>query len=89
MMFEFVKNIVSLNLHQDLICDDIQEINGKKLSFTLIYKNKSMISIEVLPNGICYLMLVEIESEKLVKSITLEFENREKLKSEIISFLKV
>jgi hypothetical protein len=71
----------------DFSIDDIKTFGDKKLIIVITILQKTMSSIEVLPEGVLDLYSVDIESEKTLNIETKEFDDVEKLKQEIVSYI--
>ncbi|GAB5555785.1 MAG: hypothetical protein Sapg2KO_53760 [Saprospiraceae bacterium] len=73
--------------NDQILIEGIEEFDGKKLSIAFSYQSSKMISIELLEDGTCDLMVVDIKSEEPLFFETKYFNRIEDLNHEISYFL--
>jgi hypothetical protein len=88
-MFEFVISFIKdyRDKREGIVIDFIENFDEKKLSIVLTVLGTKMVSIEILPNGVCDLLAIEIQSEKTLDVKTETFSNNDDLKIGILNFL--
>lgn len=87
-MFKYIVDNIYLTIADNkmLSIESVNDFDGKKLAIVLAYHNK-MISIEVLANFTCDLMIVDIDTEKILSAETHNPDSFEGLISLISKFL--
>jgi len=89
-VFEEVVNFILgyIALHQRFSIDEVTNYSDKKLSIGISLNNDPVISIEILPTGVCDMMIIDFDTENIKYSITKEFIDSQNLKEGITKFLQ-
>ncbi|MEA5457744.1 hypothetical protein VB796_01765 [Arcicella sp. LKC2W] len=81
---KFLEKYISEN--ENISIEEIDIVDQYKMSVSINYADIKIISIELLPNGICDLMTINIETEDILKSKTIKFENSIIMEEELINY---
>lgn len=89
-IFEEVVNFILDYVSKDkrLSLDNVNNYNDKKLVIGISLDNDPVISIEILPTGVCDMIIIDFDTENIKCSITKEFIDIQDLKEEVTKFLK-
>lgn len=71
-----------------LSIDHVNSYLDKKIAIGISLDNDPIISIEIYPNGVCDMMMIDIDTDNTRYFVNEQFINIEKLKEGIIKFLK-
>lgn len=72
--------------YKELIIEELLKIDNKKISIVFCYKNSLMLSIELVIEGYCDVMIIDTKSEEITFSETTLHKNFTSLQKYIDSF---
>lgn len=75
--------------NQNILIDSINQENNDKLSIVFTKNTDKMYSIELLFNGICDFMIIDLQTEQIIYSKTIQIDTIEKSEEILKYFLQV